>query len=132
MAAIFGETKIFENWDGYTAETPCGSKISSNSLYLAQFSRYKHFVFCNFCEKCENSKWPPFWARQNFFFKNWDGLFGVLRRFQRRQFWRDFVKIGIVALQRYPVGQKFRRNRSIMHGHARFCAFLCFPYLENL
>ena len=32
-----------------------------------------------------------------------------------RHFWRDkiFLKIGITTLQRYPVGQKFRRNRSI-------------------
>ena len=47
-------------------------KILLKSLYLAQFSRYKHFVFCNFCEKFKNSKWPPFLARQKFF-ENWDG-----------------------------------------------------------
>ena len=49
MAAIFGETKIFfENWENYSREIPCGSKISSKSLYLARFSRYKHFcVFLN-------------------------------------------------------------------------------------
>ena len=66
MAAIFGETKFFfENRHGYSAEIPCGSKISSKSLYLARFSRYKHFyMFCNFVE---NSKWPPFLARQIFF-----------------------------------------------------------------
>ena len=34
---------FFENWDKYSAEIPCGSKISSKSLYLARFSRYKHF-----------------------------------------------------------------------------------------
>ena len=105
--------KFFENWDGYSTEIPCGSKISSKSLNLAQFSRYKHFcvltflashkvfenwdgssseipcgskiplkllyhgfrdisifVFCNFCEKFENSKWPPFWRDKNFF-ENW-------------------------------------------------------------
>ena len=68
MAAIFGETKIFfQNWDIYSAEIPCGSKISSKSLYLARFSRYKHF-----CENFENSKWPPFLARQNIF-ENWHG-----------------------------------------------------------
>ena len=43
MAAILGETKFFENWENYSAEIPCGSKISSKSLYLARFSRYKHF-----------------------------------------------------------------------------------------
>ena len=70
MAAIFGETNFFfENRHGYSAEIPCGSKISSKSLYLVRFSRYKHFMFCNFCEKFENSKWLPFLARQNFFSK---------------------------------------------------------------
>ena len=43
MAAIFGETKIFEYWDNYSVKIPCGSKISSKLLYLARFSRYKHF-----------------------------------------------------------------------------------------
>ena len=62
--------KFFQNLDNYSAEIPCGSKISSKSLYLARFSRYKLFVFCNFCENFENfenSKWPPFLARQKFF-----------------------------------------------------------------
>ena len=68
---FFGETKFFENRHDYSAEIPCGSKISSKSLYLVRFSRYKHFYVCNFCEKFENSKWPPFLARQNFF-ENWD------------------------------------------------------------
>ena len=54
-----------------TLQIPCGSKISSKSLYLAQFSRYKHFYVLQFCEKFENSTWPPFFARQNFF-QNWD------------------------------------------------------------
>ena len=63
---------LFENWHGYSAEIPCGSKISSKSLYLARFSRYKHFCVLQFCEKFENSKWPPFFAR-NFLFENWHG-----------------------------------------------------------
>ena len=63
---------FFENWHGYSAEIPCGSKISSKSLYLARFSRYKHFCVLQFCEKFENSKWPPFFAR-NFLFENWHG-----------------------------------------------------------
>ena len=64
---------FFENWHGYSAEIPCGSKISSKSLYLARFSRYiSIFMFCNFCEKFENSKWRPFFARKAFF-ENWHG-----------------------------------------------------------
>ena len=69
---FFVRNFLFENWHGYSAEIPCGSKISSKSLYLAGFLRYKHFYVCNFCEKFENSKWPPFLARQNFF-ENWHG-----------------------------------------------------------
>ena len=72
MAAIFGKKIFFENWHGYSAEIPSGSKISSKSLYLARFSRYKHFCVLQFCEKLENSKWPPFFAR-NFLFENWHG-----------------------------------------------------------
>ena len=87
MAAIFGETKFFQNWDIYSAEIPYGSKISSKSLYLARFSRYKHFCVLQFLRKIQKG----------------------------RHFWRDkiFLKIGITTLQRYPVAQKFRRNRSI-------------------
>ena len=51
---------FFENWDGYSADIPCGSKLSSKSLYLAQFLRYKHFCVLQFCENFKNSKWPPF------------------------------------------------------------------------
>ena len=46
---------FFENWDGYSAKIPCGSKISSKLLYREWFSGYKHF-----CEKFENS---PFLVR---------------------------------------------------------------------
>ena len=43
-------------------------------------------------QKFENSKWPPFLKRGIFF------------------------KIAKNSLLRYPVGRKFRRNRSILHG----------------
>ena len=69
MAAIFGKTKFFANWDSYSAEIPFGSKISSKLLYLARLSRYK--LFYDFCEKFENSKWPSFLARQKYF-QDWD------------------------------------------------------------
>ena len=69
---FLAKQNFFVNWHGYSLEIPCGSKISSKSLYLARFSRYKHFVFCNFCEKFDNSKWPPYLAKQNFF-ENWHG-----------------------------------------------------------
>ena len=137
--------KFFKNWDNYSAEIPCGSNVSSKLLYLARFSRYKHFVFCIFCEKFENSKWPPFWARQNIF-ENWDVYSAeipcgsnvsskllYLARFSRYKhfvfcifcekfenskwppFWarQKTLKMGMTTLRRYPVGQKFRPNHSI-------------------
>ena len=48
--------------------------------------------FAIFWQKFENSKWPPFLGGQNFF------------------------KIEKNIFLRYPVGLKFRRNRSISHG----------------
>ena len=81
---------FFENWHGYSGEIPCGSKISSKSLYLAQFSRYKHFYVLQFLQKIGKFKMAAIFGETKF-----------------------FLKIGMATLQRYPVGQKFRRNRSI-------------------
>ena len=67
MAAILARQNFFENWEKYSAEISCGSKILSKLLYLAGFRDISIFMFCNFCEKFENSKWPPFLARQIFF-----------------------------------------------------------------
>ena len=108
MAAIFGKKKFVEKWHGYSAEIPCGSKISSKSLYLARFSRYKHFCVLQFLRK--NSK------IQN-----------------GRHFWRDkiFLKIGMAALQIYPVGQKFRRNRSILQGFRDISIFMFCNFCEK-
>ena len=81
--------KFFQNWDNYSAEIPCRSKILSKSLYLALFSRYKHLCFA---------------------------IFAKISKIQNgRHFGRDkiFLKIGKTTPQRYPVGPKFRRNRSI-------------------
>ena len=47
---------FFENWHGYSAEIPCGSKISSKSLFLAGFSRYKHFYVLQFLRKIRKFK----------------------------------------------------------------------------
>ena len=71
---------FFENWNGYSADIPCGSKISSKLLYLALFSRYK-----DFCKKLETFKMAA--------------IFGETKIFE---------KIGMVTLQQYLVGQKFR------------------------
>ena len=73
MAGIFGEIKIFFKIGITTLQRyiPCGSKISSKSLYLARFSRYKHFCVLQFLRKFRKFKWPPFWAREKFF-ENWE------------------------------------------------------------
>ena len=68
---------------------PVGQKFRRNRSILQGFQDITIFIFFNFCEKFENSKWPQFLARQKFF------------------------KIGITTLQGYPAGQKLRRNRSI-------------------
>ena len=44
MAAIFGEGKFFENFQEYTAQIPCGLKISMKSL-----SRMVKDIEANLC-----------------------------------------------------------------------------------
>ena len=136
--------KNFQNWDNYSAEIPCGSKISSKSLYLARFSRYKHFCVLQFLRKF---KMAAIFGETKFFFQNWENYsagissgskisskwlylvrFSRYKHFCVLQFLRKirkfkmaaifgetkiFLKIGKTTLQRYPAGQKFRRNRSI-------------------
>ena len=101
---------FFENWHGYSAEIPSGSKISSKSLYLARFSRYKHFCVLQFCEKFENSKWPPFFAR-NFLFENWHGYSAeipcgskISRSFQTRSFHILCPHVGVGEVSSGEVG----------------------------
>ena len=125
---------------------PVDQKFRRNRSILQGFRDISIFMFCNFCEKFENSKWPPFLARQKFF-QNWDNysaeipcgskilskllylarfwrykhflcfaIFAKISKIQNgRHFGRDknFLKIGKTTPQRYPVGQKFHRNRSI-------------------
>ena len=46
-------------------------------------------------------------------------IFGKNSKIQNgRHFWggENFLKIANITLLRYPVGRKFRRNRSISHG----------------
>ena len=69
MAAIFGETNFFWNRHGYSAEIPCGSKISSKSLYLVQFSRYKHFYVLQFLQKIRKFKMAAIFGETKFFWK---------------------------------------------------------------
>ena len=83
---------------------PVGRKFRRNrSISHGEGDRTK-FVFCHFWPKFEKSKWPPFLGREN------------------------FLKIANSTFLRYPVGRKFRRNRSISHGQGDrskfvFCHF---------
>ena len=99
---------FFENWHGYSAEIPCGSKISSKSLYLALFSRYKHFYVLQFCEKFENSKWPPFFARI-FFFENWHGYCAEI-----------------------PCGSKISSKSLYLAGFSRYKQFYVLQFLRKI
>ena len=67
MAAIFGETIFFQNWDNYSEETSCGSNISSKSLYLARFSRYKHFCVLQFLRKFRKFKMAAIFGETKIF-----------------------------------------------------------------
>ena len=95
MAAIFGKIKFFLKIGMATLQRyPVGQKFRRNrSIFRSKISHgfrdISIFVFCNFAK---NSK------IQN-----------------GRHFLREIfcLKIGMATLQRYPAGQKFRRNRSI-------------------
>ena len=99
---------FFENWHSYSAETPCGSKISSKSLYLARFSRYKDFYVLQFCEKFENSKSPPFFVRK-FFFENWHGYSLVI-----------------------PCGSKISSKSLYLAGFSRYKHFYVLQFLRKI
>ena len=90
MAAIFGEIIFFfKNRHGYSTEIPCGSKISSKSLYLAQFSRYKHFCLLQFLRKFRKFKMAAIFGETKIFWK----LGRVLRRDILRV--KNFVEIAL-------------------------------------
>ena len=58
---------FFQNWDNYSEEIPWGSKISSKSLYLAGFSRYKHFYVLQFLQKNGKFKMAAIFGETKFF-----------------------------------------------------------------
>ena len=81
--------KFFQNWDNYSAEIPCGSKISSKSLYLARFSRYKHFCVLQILRKFRKFKMAAIFGETKIFWK----LGKVLRRDILRV--KNFVEIAL-------------------------------------
>ena len=64
---FFARNFLFENWHGYSVEIPCGSKISSKSLYLAGFLRYKHFYVLQFLRKIRKFKMAAIFGEIKFF-----------------------------------------------------------------
>ena len=78
MAAIFEETKFFLKIGMATLQRyPVGEKFPQNCSIANGFQDISIFVFCTFCEKFENSKWPPFLTRK-IFLENWDGYYAEL------------------------------------------------------
>ena len=67
MAAIFGKRKFFLKIGMATLQIPYGSKISSKSLYLAGFSRYKHFYVLQFLRKIRKFKMAAIFGETKFF-----------------------------------------------------------------
>ena len=93
MAAIFGEGKIFGKLQRLHSLDPLWvENFAEIALSRTVKEIEANLCFAHFWQKFENSKWPPFLGRGN------------------------FLKIANITFLRYPVGRKFRRNRSISHG----------------
>ena len=140
MAAIFGEGKILLK----LPRAQCSDTLWVENFDEIALSGTVMEIEANFFENCkdciqkfENSKWPPFLGRgDTLWVENFDeialsrtvkeieanwcfAIFGKNSKIQNgRHFWggENFLKIAKIAFLRYPVGRKFRRNRSISHG----------------
>ena len=90
MAAIFGEGKIFLK----LPRVQCSDTLwveNFDEIALSRTVKEIEAILCfAFLAKIQNGR--HFWGGENFW------------------------KIAKIAFLRYPVGQKFRRNRSISHG----------------
>ena len=166
--AIFGENskwppflgrgKFFENCQKYNAQIPCGSKISTKSLYLARLRRWKQICVLPFLAKIRKFKMAAIFGEGKIFWKlpkiqcsdtlwveNFDeialsrtvkemeanlcfAIFGKNLNQNGRHFWggENFLKIAKSTFLRYPVGRKYRRNRSISHGLGDMSTFAFF------
>ena len=105
---------FFQNWDNYSAEIPCGSKISSKSLYLARFSRYKHFYVLQFLRKIRTFKMAAIFCEKFFFLK----LAWLLCRDTLRI--KNFVKIALSSrvfeIKAFLCFAIFAKNSKIQNG----------------
>ena len=99
MAAIFGEGKIFGKLQRlHSLDTLWVENFAEIALSRTVKEIEANLCFAIFGKNlaAENSKWPPFLGRGNLCF--------------------FLPKIANITFLRYPVGRKFRRNRSISHG----------------
>ena len=93
MAAIFGEGKIFKK----LPTVQCSDTLWVEIFDEIALSRTVNDIEANLCF----------------------AIFGKNSKIQNgRHFWggANFLKIAKITFLRYPVGRKFRRNRSISHG----------------
>ena len=93
MAAIFGEGQIFKT----LPRVQCSDTLWVENFAEIALSRTVKEIKANLCfaisgknSKIQNGR--HFWGGEN------------------------FLKIAKITFLRYPVGRKFRRNRSILHG----------------
>ena len=68
MAAISGGTKNFWKLGQLLGSYPMSEKFCRNCSIMHGFQDTS--IFCDFCEKFKNSKWPPFLVGLNIF-ENW-------------------------------------------------------------
>ena len=64
---FLGRGNFFENCQEYIPETPCGSKILTKSLYLAQLRRYKQICVLPFLTKIRKFKMATIFGEGKFF-----------------------------------------------------------------
>ena len=96
MAAIFGEGKVF------------GKLQRLHSLDTLWVENFDEITLSRTVKEIE----------ANLCFASF-AIFGKNSKIQNgRHFWggENFWKIAKIAFPRHPVGRKFRRNRSILHG----------------
>ena len=108
---------------------PVDRNFCRNDFIPHDLENTSNLNFFYFCQKFENSKWPPFLEggkiSGQIFRRNCSILHGLgdtsSQKLQNSR-WPPFSERGNFfgieqsTEQRYPMGQKIRRNRSISHG----------------
>ena len=89
---LLGRGKFFENCQEYNAQIPCGLKILTKSLSRTVKEIEAILCFASFGHNSKIQNGHHFWGGEK------------------------FLKIAKITFLKYPVGRKFRQNRSILHG----------------